>query len=162
MDDDKQALKNRLLEMAKQEAIKFGKDVNREMEKNIKLEKNMTEKWVKIIYVGEKLKREAINKESFEQLLSEFSTDGKPVEYEIIEEKDFLQFQFKDEEIVEKVYNHYNNFFFGNLQQEMVISFLTRYINDLMDEGCATGACGVTPAACSTCNFSEDPDEKAK
>ncbi|NVM54796.1 MAG: hypothetical protein HWN66_13925 [Candidatus Helarchaeota archaeon] len=160
---DRDALKQRLLEIARQESIKFGADVKKEMKKTIKLEKNKAEKWVKIIYVGENIQRTPIDKESFEILLGQFSKDRKPVAYEIINEKDFVKFQFKDEEIVDKVYNHYDSFFFGNLQQQTVNAFFTKYINELLDEGCATGTCGCHSS--DTCDIpipseKKDPDSE--
>lgn len=142
VDLDRAALKERLLEIARQESVKFGKDTVNQMKKKVKLEKNLKEKWVKIIYIGEKVKREPVERERFEQLLSQLSTDGEKPDYEIINENDFIKFQFKDEEIVNKVYDHYDNFFFGDMQKQVVNAFLTKYIAELMDEGCATGSCG--------------------
>ena len=139
---DREALKARLLEIAKRESIKFGKDVSKEMKENIKLEKNEAEKWVKIIYIGKEIKRKPISREGFEQLLSQIVSGGKLPEFEIINGENHVKFQFQDKDIVIKVYNHYNSFFFGNLQQQTVNSFLTKYITELLDEGCATGECG--------------------
>jgi hypothetical protein len=149
MDLEKDALKNRLLELAKKEAIKFGADMGKEIKKNIKLEKNSQEKWMKIVYIGEKVKRTPINKESFEILLAELFPDRELPAFTIVDEKDSIKFQFEEEEVMEKVFDHYTNFFFGNMQQQVVESYLTKYISELLDEGCATGTCGCSDHSCS-------------
>jgi len=159
MDFDKTELKKKLLEMAKQESIKFGHDMNKEMTKNVKLEKSDSEKWVKIIYLGKSVKREPIDKTHFEQLLSQLTGDKGPVEYKIIEKGDYVQLQFQDRKLIDKVYDHYQNFFFGGLPQELLNTFLSNYISQLMDEGCGTGSCGTDHSnSCSTCHHSEDQD----
>lgn len=139
---DRDALKARLLEMVRRESIKFGKDVSKEMKENIKLEKNEAEKWVKIIYIGDKIKRKPIMREGLEQLLSQIVSGGEIPEFEIINEENHVKFQFQDKDIVIKVYNHYNSFFFGDIQQQTVNAFLTKQVSELMDDGCATGECG--------------------
>ena len=73
MDLDKKALKSKLLEIAQRESLKFGEDLNKQMQKNVKLEKNNTEKWVKIIYLGGDFERVPVDKASFEQILRQFS-----------------------------------------------------------------------------------------
>ncbi len=158
MDFDRSALKKRLLEIARRESIKFGEDAIELMKKNIKLEQNLVDKWVKIIYIGGDIKRQAIDKESFEELLRKFASNGTIPEYGIIEGKDYIQFQFKDEEIVRKVHDHYHNFFFGNMQQQLVNDHLAKYINELIDEGCATGSCGCD--AQESCEM--DPSDENK
>lgn len=158
MDLDRDALKKRLLEIARKESIKFGEDTTKEMKKKVKLDKNLDEKWVKIIYFGE-IKRQPVERERFNELLYKISTGGDLPEYEIINEKDSIKFQFKDEEIVNKVYDHYDNFFFGDMQQQVVNDFLTKYINDLMDEGCATGSCNCGCGADESCEL-QPPEEK--
>lgn len=163
MDFDKTELKKKLLEMAKEESNKFGEDLNKEMENKIGLEKSESEKWVKIIYLDENIKREPIDQTSFEQLLSQLSPDSAPIAFEIIESDNFVQFQFQEEDIVNKVYDHYYNFFFGTLQQEMLNEYLEKYIGDLMDEGCATGSCETHQSeSCSTCNLQEDEDTNSE
>jgi hypothetical protein len=159
MDLDNEALKSRLLEIARREAAKFGEDTIKEMHKNIKLEKNTSEKWFKIIYVGKNVQRQPINKDSFRNLLTQLSPDGNSIEFEIFNEENDIKFQFKNEDIVNKVYDHYNNFFFGNMQQEVVQSFLTNYIHEMLDEGCATGACSCHSDSCDTCDTDIPSDE---
>ena len=160
MDFDKTELKKRLLEMAKQESIKFGQDMTKEMTKNVKLEKSDSENWVKIIYLGKDVKREPIDKTHFEQLLTQLTGDKQPIEYEIIENDDNVQFKFKNRKLVDKVYDHYQKFFFGVLPQELLNTFLSNYIDQLMDEGCGTGSCGIDQSdSCSTCHHSEDQDK---
>lgn len=166
MEYDKKGLKNKLMEIARQQAAKFGEDMTKEMKKNVKLEKDDTEKWVKIIYIGKDIKRNPINKESFEQLLGQLSPDGKVPAYQIVDDVDSIQFKFEDREIVAKVYDHYNNFFFGTLQENIVNDYLLKYITEMIDEGCATGACSHThlddSCGCGSCGTScevEDPDK---
>lgn len=159
MDLDKTELKKRLLEMAKQESIKFGQDMNKEMTKNIKVEKSDSEKWVRITYIGKGVKRERIDKTHFEQLLMQLTNDKGPIDYEIIENEDNVQIQFKNGDLVNKVYEHYRKFFFGGLPQELLNTYLNNYINQLMDEGCGTGSCTMDHSdSCSTCAHSEDQD----
>ena len=168
MEFDKTALKEKLLEMAKQEAIKFGQDMTKEMENKIGLEKSESEKWVKIIYLDESLEREPMDKTVFEQLLSQLAPDRESVEFEIIEGENQIQFQFQEEDIVNKVYDHYYNFFFGTLQQKMLNEYLEKYISELMDEGCGTGSCAMDTCdthqsdSCSTCNLHEDEDTNSE
>jgi len=159
MDPEKESLKNRLLEIAKRESIKFREDTTQEMRKNIQLEKNENEKWVKIIYIGSNIQRQPIDRESFKNLLTQLSDEGKTAEFEIFEEENFVKFQLKDEAILNKVYNHYNNFFFGNIQQQVVQSFLTKYIHEMLDEGCATGACSCQSGSCDTDDTDVPSDE---
>jgi hypothetical protein len=160
MDFDKDALKKRLLEMAKQESIKFGQDMTQEMTRNVKVEKNDLEKWVKIIYLGNGVKREPVNRTHFEQLLTQLTGEKGPIEYKITENEDNVQFQLQNGDLVTKVYDHYRNFFFGELPKELLNTFLNNYINQLMDEGCGTGSCEMDRSdSCSTCHHSEDQDE---
>ncbi|MHA1266874.1 MAG: hypothetical protein ACTSRS_16675 [Candidatus Helarchaeota archaeon] len=142
MEYNNQEIKERLLEIAKQQSIKFGQDMTKEMKKNIRLEKNEKENWVRIVYIGDNIKRNAINKESFEELLKRLSPNKKIPVYDIIDEQTYVQFQFQDPKITNKVYEHYHNFFFGTLQQQAINEYLVKYINELLDEGCATGSCG--------------------
>lgn len=161
MDFDKNELKKRLLEMARQESLKFGQDMNKEMVKNIKVEKSDSEKWVKITYIGKGVKREPIDKTHFEQLLTQLTGEKGPFDYKIIENADNVQFHFKNGAYVTRVYEHYRNFFFGGFPQEFLNTFLNNYINQLMDEGCGTGSCGTDNAdSCSTCHHSEDDQDK--
>ncbi len=162
MDLDKKALKSKLLEIAQRESLKFGEDLNKQMQKNVKLEKNNTEKWVKIIYLGGDFERVPVDKASFEQILRQFSKDKKIADYKIIVEKDFVQFQFKDAKIVDQVYNHYYNLFFGNTQQQMVNSYLTKYINELLEEGCATGSCGCSDESCGAHDHGDESEKVDK
>jgi hypothetical protein len=163
MEFDKTELKKKLLEMAKQESLKFGQDLNKEMENKIGLEKSESEKWVKIIYLDENIKREPIDQTSFEQLLEQLSPSGAPIQFEIIENENYVQFQFQEEDIVNRVYDYYHDFFFGTLQQEMLNEYLEKYISELMDEGCATGSCGASQSeSCSTCDHPEDEDTSSE
>ncbi len=157
MEMDRTALKKQLLEIARREALKYGEDITTQMRKTVKLEKNLPEKWVKIIYIGKEGERSSIDKESFEDTLVTL-TDGEIPEYEIIEDPDYVQFQFQEEGIVDKVYNHYYQFFFGNMQQQVVESFLTKYIDDLMDDGCDTGSCGCSGGSCGAHGHAHDED----
>ncbi len=152
MSKDLEALKVRLLKIAQQESLKFGKDVSEEMKRNIKLEKNDGEKWVKIIYIGTEIKRKSIDKESFKVLLRQIVPEGELPKFEIFEKDDHIKLQFDEAEVANKVYNHYNGFFFGNLQADVVNNYLTKYIKEMLDEGCATGACGHDHAADTSCS----------
>jgi hypothetical protein len=89
-----------------------------------------------------------------------YSEDGKLPEYEIFNEADHVKFQFKDGEIVKKIYNHYNDFFFGNMQQQAVNNYLSKYIHELMDEGCASGSCGCSDHSCGTHTHSHEGSDE--
>ena len=149
MDLENEALKQRLLELAKREAVKFGADMGKEMKRNIRLDKDSQEKWMRIVYIGEKIKRTPINKESFKLLLGDLFPDREIPSFTIVNEEDSVKFQFEEANVMEKVYDHYTNFFFGNMQQQVVESYLTKYIHELIDGGCASGTCGCSDHSCS-------------
>ncbi|MFX1294708.1 MAG: hypothetical protein ACFFD2_07620 [Promethearchaeota archaeon] len=159
---DRKVLKKKLLAIAKQQSIKLEEEVQKQIRKSIKLEKNKNEKWVKIIYLGGNIRRKPINEEGFKRILNLYLKNGEMVEYEIINREDFIKFQFKDDEIVEKIYNHYNNFFFGNMRRQAVNNYLTKYINDLIEEGCATGTCGAESDNNSTYISSDESNNSSK
>lgn len=148
---NREALKARLLKIAQRESLKFGRDVSQEMKQNIKLEKNEGEKWVKIIYIGTEIKRKSIDRENFKVLLRQIVPEGELPTFEILEEEDHVKLQFDETEIANRVYNHYNGFFFGNLQAEVVNDYLTKYIKEMLEEGCATGACSHDHGADPSC-----------
>ncbi len=142
MDEQQEALKRRLLEIAKTESAKIGADINRTMKESIKLEKSDTEKWVKITFLKMQQIGLMFNKDNFDRFLNQFSEDGTPVEYELIEQNNTLLFKFQDEALVEKVYAYYHYFFFGDFQAEQINRMLNQYIEELMhDLSCASGAC---------------------
>ena len=108
-------------------------------------------KWVKIIYIGTEIKRKSIDRENFKVLLRQIVPEGELPTFEIVEEEDHVKLQFDETDVANKVYNHYNGFFFGNLQAKLVNDYLTKYIKDMLDEGCATGACSHDHGADTSC-----------
>ena len=108
MEDEQSALKQRLMEIAKTQSALIGQDINKTMEKSVKLEKNEAEKWVKITFLtGPGMQ---FSSENFGMFLSQFTEGGKPAKYELIEEGNTLVFQFEDEYLVDRVYQYYHQF----------------------------------------------------
>ncbi|MHA1358377.1 MAG: hypothetical protein ACTSRC_09705 [Candidatus Helarchaeota archaeon] len=145
MDTHEEELKQRLLEIAKQQSAAIGKDINKTMQESIKLEKDEGEKSVRITFLKEQELGLMFNKENFEKFLDQFSEDGHSIEYESVEGKNYLLFKFQDEFIVNKVYDYYHYFFFGDFQAQQINKMLSDYIQDLIHES----ACGLGACACN-------------
>ena len=146
MDSQQEELKDRLLKIAREQSVAIGRDINKTMQESIKLEKNETEKWVKITFLKEQEMGLMFNRENFDKFIGQFTLDGKPIEYEMVEESNFLLFKFQDAFVVDKVYDYYDYFFFGDFQSQQINTMLNSYIQDLMHETtCSAGgdcSCG--------------------
>lgn len=119
-------------------------DIKKQMKESVELEKDEGAKIVKIKFKGDVQKNEMIDKmisseEGLKQTLTQFVGKGELIECNIQfdeAENTIILENFKDKKITKKVYEFFDDMFFGdflkNLMEQMFSAF--KNLGDLMKE----------------------------